>query len=183
MIRIISGKYKGFKLKMVPSSKTKTSSHLIRKALFDTLGNFVHNTVLLDLFSGSGVYGFEALSRNAKKIYLVDHLFFSFKTIKENIKKLNLTNYEVRVFYSDAFKILKKFIKDKKKFDIIILDPPYFSNYHEKIFSYLDKVIHSNSLIIYETYHKTYLPLKISIFELIKTKKYGNKRLSYYNII
>ncbi|WCA22447.1 16S rRNA (guanine(966)-N(2))-methyltransferase RsmD [Candidatus Phytoplasma oryzae] len=181
MIRIISGKYKGFKLKMVPSSKTRSTSNLLRKSLFNTIGDFIQNAILLDLFSGSGCYGFEALSRNAKEIYLVDNLFVAFKTMHANKKKLSLSNDQIKIFFSDAFKILKKFVKEKKKFDIIIIDPPYFYDYHYKFFPYLDKISYSHSFIIYEIYHTENLPNEIGFFSLFKTKKYGNKRLNYYN--
>ncbi|MBP3059177.1 hypothetical protein FEF22_000020 [Texas Phoenix palm phytoplasma] len=59
MLRIISGKYKGFNLNLVPSYKTKSTSHLVRKALFDTIGNSIQGNVVLDLFAGTGSYGFE----------------------------------------------------------------------------------------------------------------------------
>ncbi|KAB8121891.1 MAG: 16S rRNA (guanine(966)-N(2))-methyltransferase [Candidatus Phytoplasma cynodontis] len=182
MIHIIKGKYKNFKLKMVSSKKTKMTSHLIRKSLFDTIGDLVKNATLLDLFSGSGCYGFEALSRGAKEIYLVDNSFCALKTIYQNKKKLNLKENEIQIFYSDAFKILKKFIKNRIKFDIIILDPPYFSNYYYKLFKNLDKITHSHSIVICELYYKNDLLPKIGNFYSLKTKKYGNKLLKYYNI-
>ncbi|KXT29317.1 RNA methyltransferase, RsmD family [Candidatus Phytoplasma oryzae] len=180
MIRIISGKYKGFKLDLVPSIKTKSSSHLVRKALFDTIGGFIKETILLDLFAGTGSYGFEAISRDAKKVYLVDNSFIAFKTIHKNKKKLNLSNEKVIIFYSDAFRILKKFIQKKKRFDIVVLDPPYFSDYHVRLFQELDKITYSRSIVVYEMHHKTNFLLDNDIFSLIKTKKYGIKKLNFY---
>jgi 16S rRNA (guanine(966)-N(2))-methyltransferase RsmD len=180
MLRIISGKYKGFKLNLVPSKKTKSTSHLVRKALFDTLGNIINNSIVLDLFSGSGSYGFEAISRNAKKIYLIDNLFPAFETLKKNQKKLNLSNEKVHIFFSNAFKILKKFKKQKILFDIIILDPPYFCNLHNLLFKQLDEITHSKSIIIFEINHKTNLPKETEKFITIRKKKYGSKKLNYY---
>lgn len=111
MLYIIAGKYKGFKFYEVPSMKTRSTSHLLRKALFDTIRDFVDGSVVLDLFSGSGAYGFEALSRNAKKVYLVDNFFLAFKTIEKNIQKIHLNKEQVQFFFNDAFKMLKNLFK------------------------------------------------------------------------
>ncbi|MEC4558960.1 MAG: 16S rRNA (guanine(966)-N(2))-methyltransferase RsmD ['Conium maculatum' witches'-broom phytoplasma] len=181
MLQIISGKYKGFRLDLVPSEKTKSTSHLVRKALFDTIGAEIEGQTVLDLFSGSGAYGFEALSRKAKMIYMVDNLFAAYKTIKKNSQKLQLKNDEVRIFYGDAFRMLKKFIKEELIFGLIILDPPYFYDYLEPLFNVLGPLTNQNSLVIYETNHKMNLPSKINDFHLIKSKKYGSKKLNYYH--
>ncbi|MDO8168247.1 16S rRNA (guanine(966)-N(2))-methyltransferase RsmD [Candidatus Phytoplasma melaleucae] len=183
MLRIISGKYKKFKLNLVPSCKTKSSTHLIRKALFDTVGYIIENSVVLDLFSGSGAYGFEALSRNAKIIYMVDNSFSAYKTIRKNQQKLNLSRHQTRVFYSDAFKILKMFIAKKLVFDLIIVDPPYFYDLnilYKHLFVNFDKITNDNSWIIYETDHKKLMPSIMDKFYLTKNKKYGRKKLMFY---
>ncbi|WP_017193452.1 16S rRNA (guanine(966)-N(2))-methyltransferase RsmD [Vaccinium witches'-broom phytoplasma] len=180
MLQIISGKYKGFRLVLVPSEKTKSTSHLVRKALFDTIGAEIEGQTVLDLFSGSGVYGFEALSRKAKAIYMVDNLLAAYKAIKKNCQKLQLKSDEVHIFYGDAFRMLKKFIKEELIFDFIILDPPYFSDYFEPLLKVLSPLTNQNSLVICETNHKMNLPSKINDFHLIKSKKYGSQKLNYY---
>jgi 16S rRNA G966 N2-methylase RsmD len=111
---------------------------------------------------------------------MVDNLFVAYKTIKKNQQKLRLNNYEVHIFYDDAFKMLKKFIKEKLIFDLIILDPPYCSDYFEPLLNILDELTNENSLVIYECNHKIHLPLKIKKFYLTKSKKYGSKKLNYY---
>ncbi|MDV3197912.1 MAG: RsmD family RNA methyltransferase [Candidatus Phytoplasma australasiaticum] len=147
MLRIISGKYKNFRLNLVPSQKTKSSTHLIRKALFDTIQKDIHNSIVLDLFAGSGAYGFEALSREAKKIFMVDNSLPAYLTIRKNQNKLKINNQQIRVFYKNYLNILKRFISQKIKFDVIILDPPYafeIKNLFQKLF----KIIHSRSWVI-----------------------------------
>ncbi|MDO7983778.1 MAG: RsmD family RNA methyltransferase [Pigeon pea little leaf phytoplasma] len=151
MLRIISGKYKNFRLNLVPSKNTKSSTHLIRKALFDTIQKDINNSIVLDLFAGSGAYGFEALSREAKKIFMVDNSLPAYLTIRKNQNKLKINNQKVIVFYKNAFNILKRFISKKIKFDVIILDPPYVFDI-KNLFPELFKIIHSQSWIIYETY-------------------------------
>jgi len=104
MLYIISGKYKGFKINSVSSTKTRSTSHALRKSLFDTIGEFINENIVLDLFAGSGAYGFEALSRNAKQVYLVDNFLPAFKIIKKNIKKLNLQKEQIKLFYNNLIK-------------------------------------------------------------------------------
>ncbi|EMR14732.1 MAG: 16S rRNA (guanine(966)-N(2))-methyltransferase RsmD [Candidatus Phytoplasma australasiaticum] len=182
MLRIISGKYKNFRLNLVPSQKTKSSTHLIRKALFDTIQKDIHNSIVLDLFAGSGAYGFEALSREAKKIFMVDNSLPAYLTIRKNQNKLKINNQQIIVFYKNYLNILKRFISQKIKFDVIILDPPYafeIKNLFQKLF----KIIHSRSWVIYETNHKNLLPDVDQKFILVKNKKYGSKRLVFYKPI
>jgi 16S rRNA (guanine966-N2)-methyltransferase len=180
MLYIISGKYKGFKINSVSSTKTRSTSHALRKSLFDTIGEFINENIVLDLFAGSGAYGFEALSRNAKQVYLVDNFLPAFKIIKKNIKKLNLQKEQIKLFYNNAFQMLKKFNKENLIFDIIILDPPYFFDSYLLLFSYLEKITNNKSLIIFETHSKTLLPSRQDNFVLFKEKKYGTKKLYYY---
>lgn len=183
MLYIISGKYKGQKLSSVPSIKTRSTAHLLRKSLFDVIGNVIHDNIVLDLFSGSGAYGFEALSRKAKQVYLVDNFFLAIRTIKKNIKKLNLNKEQVKVFFNDAFKMLRLFVKKKIIFDLIILDPPYFSDFYFVLFQNLHKITNDKSWIILEIHSKTLLPLQIDNFLLFKEKKYGDKKINYYRKI
>ncbi|KND62635.1 N6-adenine-specific methylase [Candidatus Phytoplasma phoenicium] len=183
MLKIIAGKYKGLKLSLVPSIKTKPTSHLIRKVLFDTIGNLHDMKKVLDLFSGSGACAFEALSRDAQSIYLVDNLWIAYQTMKKNKKKLNLTNMQAQLFYGNAFKILCRFIEQKLIFDLIILDPPYEKYSYITLFKNLDIITTLKSWVVYETFHRNLLPQNIYSFSLIKNKKYGSKKLYFYQKI
>ncbi|MDV3167944.1 MAG: 16S rRNA (guanine(966)-N(2))-methyltransferase RsmD [Candidatus Phytoplasma stylosanthis] len=180
MLRIISGKYKGFKLNSVLSDQTRSTSHLLRKSLFDTIGKFIEESIVLDLFAGSGACGFEALSRKAKKIYLVDHSFLAFNIINKNKNKLKLDKKKVQIFCSDAFKMLRKFIKQNLFFDLVILDPPYFFNFYISIFKNLEKITHEKSLIVLEIHYKTLLSSEINSFYLFKKKIFGTRKIYFY---
>ncbi|PQP79967.1 16S rRNA (guanine(966)-N(2))-methyltransferase RsmD [Candidatus Phytoplasma phoenicium] len=180
MLKIIAGKYKGFKLSLVPSIKTKPTSHLIRKVLFDTIGDLHHMTRVLDLFSGSGACAFEALSRYAQSVYLVDNLWVAYQTMKKNKQKLNLTDTQAHLFYGNAFKILWFFIEQKLIFDLILLDPPYEKYSFISLFKNLDIITSAQSWVVYETFHRNVSPQNIGTFSLIKNKKYGSKKLYFY---
>nr|BAF73532.1 N6-adenine-specific methylase [Onion yellows phytoplasma OY-W] len=109
---IIGGKFKGHKIKLVPSPHTKATSSLVKEALFNTLGASVQNKIFLDLFAGNGSYGFEALSRDAKQAYFVDASLKSFQTLKKNHQKIKTgfrtKHYFLWSFYSSFKKIPKK---------------------------------------------------------------------------
>ncbi|CAP18430.1 N-6 adenine specific DNA methyltransferase [Candidatus Phytoplasma mali] len=177
---IISGKYKGFKLKSVPSATTRSTTHLIRKVIFDTLGSWLENKYVLDLFSGSGACGFEALSRNAKKIYLVDNSLSAIKTIYKNKIKLNLTSSNFKLFFLDYSRILKIFFKKKIFFDLIIIDPPYNFNFYLPLLKNLNFIIKDNGFIVCEIDKRVILPNNIDQLTLIKDKQHGSKKIKFY---
>ncbi len=173
-MRIISGKYRGTKLKTVKSENTRPTTDKVKESLFNTLGQIFYGGKALDLFAGSGALGLESLSRGIDYVIFSDKSLEANKVIKENIERLKLGEVS-EVICADAFNTLKILGKNKEKFDIIFLDPPYFQNLYERllkdIYKYnlieLDGIVtveHDKSIEI-ETY---------GVFDKIKTKIYGN---------
>ena len=95
----------------------------VRKALFDILGD-IQGLSFLELFSGSGAVGFEAVSQGAKQVVFVENNSGCIKALKNNFTYLLPTTYYLLPL--DVFMAIKKLSKDKKQFDIIFLDPPYY---------------------------------------------------------
>ena len=93
-MRIISGKYKGKQLKAPVSDNIRPTGDKVKQALFTKLQFFVCDKTVLDLFSGSGALGIEALSRGAKKVIFVDKDYRSVNLTKENLKGID-GNYKV----------------------------------------------------------------------------------------
>lgn len=94
----------------------------LRNSLFSALKPYLLNSFVLDLFAGSGIYGFESISRGAKKVFFVEKNLNTFLQITKNVKKLHLDKN--CIFYCiNAFKFIQKRIN---RFDIIFIDPPYF---------------------------------------------------------
>ncbi|AGL90211.1 16S rRNA (guanine(966)-N(2))-methyltransferase RsmD [Candidatus Phytoplasma australiense] len=178
--KIISGKYKGHKIKLVSSPKTKATNSLVKEALFNTLGESIKNTKVLDLFAGNGAYGFEALSRQARQVVFVDYSIKAFRTLKENQQKLKINSIESVIWSLHYLVALKKLKKLDFVFDFVILDPPYFKNLYLPAFENLKELTHPKSIIICELHNKVHLPLQIKDFILTKEKKYGSKKLQFY---
>jgi len=95
----------------------------VRKAVFDILGD-IEGLTFLELFAGSGAVGFEALSRGAAELTLVELNRDAILAIKRNMEFLKVAN--CKLFHLEAEKAVKLLSLDKKRFDIIFIDPPYF---------------------------------------------------------
>ncbi len=176
-IRIIGGKYRSRHLELPKLDKTvRPTQDKVRQAIFSALGNNLNGGIVLDLFSGSGAYGFEAISRGADFVYFNDTNLTCVKAIKESGKKLDcLNNMKVsNLNYSQYLKGLKNI-----KFDYVFLDPPYALEVNQEIIKYLldNNLLSNNAKIIAEQEIEL---VPIDGFSL-KTYKYSYKRVGIYS--
>jgi 16S rRNA (guanine966-N2)-methyltransferase len=170
-MKIISGIYKGRTLEGYNISGTRPTMDRVKESLFAMIQDYIKDSTVLDLFSGSGNLGIEALSNGAKVAYLVDNNNIAIKTINSNIKKLNIDN--AKVLKGDYKNILNNI---NTKFDLIFLDPPYETNYLEESIKLIinNELLKESGLIICESssLDKIIYP---NNFEVYKEKKYGDK--------
>ncbi len=142
-MRIISGAYKGRRLKSPPkTAKIRPSTDRVRETLFNLLANMVdlRDTTVLDLFCGTGSLGIECLSRGASKAVFVDT---DIRTVTENIELVSAED-SAEIVKSDAFRYIKR---TGERFDVVLADPPYsFREYDELI----DEIIKKCGLLILE---------------------------------
>ncbi len=173
-MRVISGLYKGRNILGYDIDGTRPTMERVKESLFAIIQNEIKDTIVLDLFSGSGNLGIEALSQGAKEAYLVDKSDKACYTIKKNIENLSVLNsYVVHMDYKKA---LSYFKEENKKFDLIFLDPPYQTDYIEKSIEYIDQLnlLKENGLIICESDDINKIIYKEKY--IVKTsKKYGDK--------
>ena len=167
-MRIISGKYRGKKLKEFELNSTKPTLDRVKESIFNLIQFDVADAVVLDLFSGTGALGIEAISRGAKQTFLVDNNINAIKIIKENLKGLD-GNYELR--YDDYADYLSK---TSQKFDIVLLDPPYKTDFGIiAIKMLIDRdLLSKNAIIIFETGEENNFELNFEGF-ITTRKKYG----------
>lgn len=173
-MKIISGIYKGRKLKGFSIDGTRPTMDRVKESLFGSIQNYIKNSIVLDLFSGSGNLAIEALSEGASFAYMVDRNNKAVSVINDNIKNIGIDNSKVLCMdYSNA---LKLFFKENNKFDVIFLDPPYNTDYIKKSIILIDKysLLNDNGLIVCESdnINKIVYP---SNFISFKEKKYGDK--------
>ncbi len=179
-MKIISGLYKGRVLDGYDLDGTRPTMDRVKESLFATIQNNILDSVVLDLFSGSGNLGIEALSNGSKFAYLCDNNFKAIKVINNNIKKLGITNCEV--INLDYKKCLRELSNRDIKFDLIFLDPPYKTNYIEESLKLISDLglLSESGLIICESdsLDKIVYP---NTFKCIKDKKYGDKYIVLLN--
>src|SRR3989338_4481511 len=121
-MRILSGELKGRKI-FTPEG-IRPVSERVRKSCFDILGSEVQGKKVLDLFSGSGSLGFEALSRGAGSCVFIDSNQKVLLAVRKNISALCL-EAKAQSYLKDSFRAVKDFFTAKASFDLIFLDPPY----------------------------------------------------------
>ena len=186
-MRIISGSEKGKKILDPEDINTRPLKDLTKESIFNILIHSnklnitLHNSNILDLFSGSGSFGIECLSREAKKVVFLENYPDALKVLEKNIKSLkNIENYEI--IKDDCFNFFKSNKKINLKFDIIFIDPPYKELKINKI---IEKIIEKNFLnkkgvLIIHRHKKDILELtqKITIFE---ERFYGISKICFCN--
>ena len=182
-MRIISGSLRGSKLYTLEGLNTRPTLDRVKEALFSKINFIIKDRVILDLFSGSGALALEAISRGAKISYLCDSSKEAIEVIKKNIEKTRTEDKTV-LLNCDYKKALEKFIKDKAKFDIVFLDPPYLTDYAEDSVQIIleNNLLSEEGLIILETdnINKVTNNLKKNNYaKIIDVKKYGRVYLVF----
>lgn len=123
-MKIISGQFKNRPLAVPKGLATRPSSGRLRESLFNICQNEIEGAKFLDLFSGSGAIGLEALSRGASSVTFVESSKEAIRCIEKNIQNLQVEKY-CKVMFGDVFANLDRLCKFGEKFDIIFADPPY----------------------------------------------------------
>ena len=170
---ITGGKYKGRKI-LAPDEKiTRPTLSKVRQGVFNTLfsmiGEFEEKS-FLDLFGGSGIMGLEALSRGFENVVVYEKNPIVAQILKKNYSTFGLApNLKI----GDSLKLLEK---NDTCFDVVYIDPPYYSGVYEEVFKILGKYSYRETIYIAE--HSE--PINIEGFSLIKEKNYGGKHVSFY---
>tara|TARA_Y100000996_G_scaffold9443_1_gene7812 strand:- start:1233 stop:1757 length:525 start_codon:yes stop_codon:yes gene_type:complete len=170
MIRILSGKLKGRKLKQFNLDSLRPTQAKIRKSMMDTLMPFDDKKVL-DIFSGVGSLGIEAISRGARSVLFVDNSPKAINILKKNINMLNLEEV-VQVKLFDAIKFLKK---TEMTFDVVIADPPYYKYNFNDMLHLVKPILNEDGIFCFESNNN-----KIAEIESLKIKNFGNTQLVFW---
>ena len=186
-MRVIGGIFKGKKLYLPNDKNTRPLKDLVKESIFNLIQHSnkidinIKNSIVLDLFSGSGSFGIECLSREAKKVVFLENYPEALNVLEKNIKSLkNIKNYEI--IKDDCFNFFKLNKRINLKFDIIFIDPPYKEL---KINEVIEKIIEADFLnkkgiLILHRHKKDKVELsqKISIFE---ERFYGISKIYFSN--
>ena len=131
---VINGQFKGRKVSFINMPYLRPTTNRIRETLFNWLEKHIKNARCLDCFAGSGILGIESISRLAESVTSLEIHGKLIYSIKENIKKLNISN--MHIIKTNALHWLKK---NKNSYDIIFIDPPFYQGLVQKIIILLKK--------------------------------------------
>ena len=171
-VRINAGVWRSRVIKFPQVEGLRPTPDRVRQTVFNWLGQALTGKNCLDLFAGTGVMGFEALSRNASTVVLVESSRLALAALTQNQKLLNATN--CKLFFGDALKFLAE---DKQLFDIVFCDPPYQQQWLEKIVPILKPHLSNDALVYFEA---EYVLTSNTQFNVIKAGKAGSV---YYHLV
>lgn len=177
-MKVQTGTAKGRKLKMPKNGNVRPTTGRVKKSIFDRLGN-LEGLSVLDLFSGSGSLGIEALSRNASNATFVEKQRFTAKTLKANIKVCGFENLS-ETHVDDFNKAVKKLTKENRKFDLIFIDPPYdlYAKLNvPELVSHVSCLLNQFGTVVVE--HNRSFEFSDPKFTL-DTKNYGGTNISFF---
>lgn len=180
-MRVISGTAKGKKLKSPSDETVRPTLDRVKENLFNIIGFDIRDSVVLDLFAGSGALGIEALSRGAKRCYFVDNDKRSIELVRHNLKETRLEENAI-VLMSDAEHVIERLATQGEKFDYIFIDPPYCQGIVQKILKQLEKcnIMQEEGFVIIETDRAEKLPDQITDLYKTKEREYSSTRISIF---
>ena len=187
-MRVIGGKLKGRLIHNPRDKTTRPLKDMVRESIFDILEHSsiekikLKNDIVLDLFSGSGSFGIECLSRGAKKVYFFENYKPSIKILKKNLKDLGIDKNSV-INEKNAYEISTENM-NIEKFDLIYLDPPFRDkNINKLLTKILDlKIADKNTLILLHR-NKKFKENFIEKFNIFREKTYGLSKIIFGKLI
>jgi 16S rRNA (guanine966-N2)-methyltransferase len=145
-VRIIGGLWRSRILKFPAIDGLRPTPDRVRETLFNWLGQTLYGKTCLDLFAGSGALGFEAASRGAERVVMVEKDPAAFRALRDNIAKLACGN--VFAYRQDGLEFA---CRDVHRYDVIFLDPPFQGDYLPKLLEILPQCLNENGMVYVES--------------------------------
>lgn len=182
-MRIISGTYRGFRLRSLKGASLRPTSDQMRETLFDVIGPSIEGSRFLDGYAGSGAVGLEALSRGAAPVVLVESQRGAQELIRRNLDMLRTAD-KVRLIGSKLETALDRLAQEGMIFDYVFLDPPYaeIAAYH-RVLRQLGRssLLSSDSMVIAEHSRHVLLEGKYGSLERRREIRHGDSQLTFYH--
>jgi 16S rRNA (guanine966-N2)-methyltransferase len=164
-LRIIGGEWRSRLIEFPDVEGMRPTPDRVRETVFNWLGQTLYGKTCLDLFAGSGALGFEALSRGADKVMLVESAREGVTALKQNAAKLTAQNLQIH--HGDALQYLRG---KPEAFDVVFLDPPYKLALHAELLKLLPQALKENAVV----YLEDDKPLTVSEpWQIIKSSRAG----------
>lgn len=174
-IRINAGVWRSRLLKFPDVEGLRPTPERVRQTLFNWLGQDLTGKTCLDLFAGTGALGFEALSRNAKSVVMVENSVAAYQSLVQNQKLLNA--HHCQILQMDALRFLSQQAADTQKVDIIFCDPPYNKDWLSKLLPLLGQHLAADGIVYLEAEFEV---TSDDNWQVLKKNKAGNV---YYHLL
>jgi len=189
-IRIIGGKYRGKKLYMSNKETTRSTKQILKESVFNSLQFEVPDSIWVEMFSGVGSIGLEAISRGAQKAYFIEKDSEAVKVLKRNIDSLKEEDRQnCEIILGDAFErvwdIIDELKRNRQK-AFFYFDPPFairegYEDIYEKVQNLIKTMPKINVEKILIEHQSDYeFPEYLGKYKKIKTKKFGKSSVSFY---
>lgn len=175
-MRVIAGTARSLPLRTPEGKDTRPTTDRIKETLFNMLQSYIPDAVFVDIFSGSGGIGIEAISRGARKAYFIENAPKAIACIEQNLSFTKFTDRAI-VLKQDACAGLAGIFE--KQVDVIFMDPPYEQEYERRVLEQLKhvKYVTEDTLIVVEaSLHTDFSYLEELGFELWKEKLYKTNK-------
>jgi len=174
---------------MSKNKNTRPLKDLVRESIFNLLTHSnkislqFEQSNILDLYSGTGSFGLECLSRQAKNIYFVENEKSAFKILKKNIEKLKVKN-KTKIFFNDIFELIEKKNIFKSRFDLIFCDPPFNDTNIEQLIKLIfnKNLLNKNGIIILHRNKMTKEKLP-DYFKIAEVRIYGASKIIFGKLL
>ncbi|MFH4355174.1 MAG: RsmD family RNA methyltransferase [Neisseriaceae bacterium] len=164
-VHILAGTHRSRRVKFPDVEGLRPTKGRIREKVFNWLGQFMYGQVVLDLFSGSGIFAFESASRGASRVVAVELNLLAYQEINISCKRLGFSNIEV--YCQEGLGYLQTFTE---RFDVIFLDPPYNWQEWDRLLGLLDSRLKEMGVAYVESNRSLIFPDSL---EVIKQDKVG----------
>lgn len=171
-VRINAGVWRSRLLKFPDAEGLRPTPERVRITVFNWLGQDLAGKTCLDLFAGTGAFGFEALSRNAKNVTIVENSRPAYNALMQNQIMLKAENCQI--VNQDALLFLAN---SSQKFDVIFCDPPYNKGWIDKLFPLLNQNLSQDGMLYVEAEFEI---KSDATWQVIKQNKAGNV---YYHLL
>ncbi|SFV51312.1 16S rRNA (guanine(966)-N(2))-methyltransferase  len=184
---IIGGKFKGKRLDIPAIDTTRGSKSILKESLFNTIQFDLIDKNFVEVFSGSGSIGLEALSRGAGECYFIEYNKQAYTILQENVRRLDPS--KSHLFYGDSFEkfdIVQEIVKKSGQKSYFYFDPPFstrdgMDEIYDKTLTLIESIDPTHcEMAIVEHMTKLDMPQVIGGLKFIKRKKFGRSTLSYF---
>jgi 16S rRNA (guanine966-N2)-methyltransferase len=175
-MRIIAGDRKGHTIYAPKGRDTRPTSDRVRENVFNIVAPWVEGARVLDLYAGSGAMGLEALSRGAAGVVFVEADRDAVRAIERNLDKLRLTG--ATVVRTEAMTGLAQEATAGRKYDLVLVDPPYAMTDFDTLARYLPRVLADDGLAVLESAVRT--EPELAGLAVRTTRKYGSTRVTVF---